>query len=101
MDTLSLLQSWYLAQCNGDWEHGYGIRLETVDNPGWRLRIDLCGTDAEGLELDRVSVQRTETDWLTYGVEKNEFQAAMGPENLVECVGIFLKWFESSNLDAI
>jgi Immunity protein 53 len=32
---LTQLQSWYVAQCNGDWEHTCGISIETVDNPGW------------------------------------------------------------------
>lgn len=29
------LQKWYKSQCDGDWEHEYGIKIETVDNPGW------------------------------------------------------------------
>ena len=29
------LQKWYKSQCNGDWEHSFGIKIETLDNPGW------------------------------------------------------------------
>ena len=25
MGTLEWLQKWYLEQCDGDWEHGYGV----------------------------------------------------------------------------
>ena len=38
------LQQWYEAQCNGDWEHHYGISIESQDNPGWRVEIDLKDT---------------------------------------------------------
>jgi hypothetical protein len=39
-DNLTWLMRWYLAECNGDWEHSYGVRVETLDNPGWSLKID-------------------------------------------------------------
>ena len=97
MDPLSALQSWYLAQCDGDWEHQYGVEIGTFDNPGWGLKIDLCGTDAEGRTFDRVKIERTENDWISCWVEKNEFHAVSGPQNLEEGIGIFLRWFENSN----
>ncbi len=34
MDTLNWIQSWYYENCDGDWEHSYGMRIDTVDNPG-------------------------------------------------------------------
>ena len=30
---MGFLQSWYQSQCDGDWEHEFGIRIETLDNP--------------------------------------------------------------------
>jgi hypothetical protein len=30
----SLLEAWYASRCDGEWEHGYGISIETLDNPG-------------------------------------------------------------------
>jgi hypothetical protein len=41
---LSLLEEWFVARCNGNWEHGSGISIETLDNPGWRVKIDLRDT---------------------------------------------------------
>ncbi|KAA2301834.1 rhodanese-related sulfurtransferase, partial [Clostridioides difficile] len=26
MDTLKWIQSWYYENCDGDWEHSYGVR---------------------------------------------------------------------------
>jgi hypothetical protein len=44
-DSLEWLEGWYESQCNGVWEHRQGIRLETLDNPGWLLTVDLNGTE--------------------------------------------------------
>jgi hypothetical protein len=41
MSTLARLEACYLRQCNGDWEHLYGITIETLDNAGWSVTIDL------------------------------------------------------------
>jgi hypothetical protein len=43
-DVFQALQQWYLAECNGDWEHSYGVHIETLDNPGWMLKVDLRDT---------------------------------------------------------
>jgi hypothetical protein len=59
MQSLSRLEKWYSAQCDGDWEHQYGVQLKTLDNPGWTFEVDLCGTDAAGRTLDRVKIERT------------------------------------------
>jgi hypothetical protein len=29
----ALLQ-WYAAHCDSEWEHTYGVTLDTLDNPG-------------------------------------------------------------------
>jgi Immunity protein 53 len=47
-----LLESWYSKQCNGDWEHQYGISIQTVDNPGWHVRIDLVNTPLANKKCD-------------------------------------------------
>ena len=52
MDTLAWIENWYQSQCHGDWEHDYGIKIETLDNPGWRVVIDLAGTELEQLEVE-------------------------------------------------
>ncbi|MEH0820740.1 Imm53 family immunity protein [Micromonospora sp. CPCC 205714] len=42
------LQAWYATQCDGEWEHEFGIQIETVDNPGWSVSIDLGDTALSG-----------------------------------------------------
>jgi hypothetical protein len=93
--SLSVLEKWYACQCNGEWEHGYGVRIETLDNPGWRVRIGLHGTEKQSAALTRVTLTRSEDDWLSYWVENEIFEVACGPENLSEAIDTFAGWFES------
>src|SRR5260221_4160816 len=39
MTALSDLENWYRSQCNGEWEHGEGITIGTLDNPGWSIQV--------------------------------------------------------------
>ncbi len=89
-DALYLLQRWYVTQCDGDWEHSYGITIDTLDNPGWRLRIDLASTPQAGVTLNSTKVERSERDWIYWWVKEDCFEAACGPTNLNEAILTFL-----------
>ncbi|HEX7664505.1 MAG TPA: immunity 53 family protein, partial [Polyangiaceae bacterium] len=80
------MQQWYVEQCDGDWEHGYGVRIETLDNPGWIVAIRISETNAERLEVERTLVERTETDWLHVKTRDGSLEAACGPLNLEEAL---------------
>jgi hypothetical protein len=86
------LQGWYASRCDGDWEHGLGVRIETLDNPGWMLRIDLGGTDQAAVPFERVEVHRSEHDWYEAWVDDSTFQVACGPLNLGEAIHSFRTW---------
>ncbi len=51
MNALEELQNWYLSECNEDWEHSYGVKIETLDNPGWSVTINLEDTYLETIEF--------------------------------------------------
>jgi hypothetical protein len=89
-DWLGDLQRWYVAHCDGDWEHTYGVTIESLDNPGWRLRVDLAGTELEALTETSGRVERSETDWLAWRVADGNFEAGCGPCNLGDAVDAFL-----------
>lgn len=92
------LQYWYFANCDGDWEHGFGIEISTLDNPGWSISINLKDTDVENQVFDPVKVDRSEDDWFYCRVEIDQkkqtkiFYGACGPENLDELIGVFRAW---------
>ena len=97
-DALQQLQHWCLAQCDGDWEHSYGVKIDTLYNPGWALAVDLTGTSLEDVTFDKVTRgavagELTENqDWLICEVKKKTFTGAGGPKNLNALIGTFLAW---------
>lgn len=50
MNDITWLEAWYQQNCDGYWEHSYGIEIETLDNPGWHVKIDLRETDYVNLK---------------------------------------------------
>ena len=88
-DPLHYLEQWYRRQCDGDWEHSYGVELGTLDNPGWKLRIDLVGTDCEGRQVPRTKADRSDDDWCHVWSDGVRFEAAAGSANLSEMLSAF------------
>lgn len=94
-DLLRWLQAWYANQCDGDWEHQQGIQLETLDNPGWTLRVDLAGTALWNRPFARVQRGDIDSgDWAWCGVRAFRFEGSCGPLNLGELLGMFRAWAE-------
>ena len=91
-DTLTWLQKWYASQCDEDWEHTYEVRVGNIDNPGWRVSIDLAETDLEERPFDPVRVERSEHDWILCRVEALKFEGRGGPHNLKEILETFRCW---------
>ena len=89
-DALYLLQRWYVTQCDGEWEHSYGVTIDTLDNPGWTIRIDLTGTSLARANAGWTRRDRSEHDWLCWRIEDERFEAACGPTNLHEVIVAFL-----------
>jgi hypothetical protein len=93
VSALERLQQWYKAQCDGEWEHSYGVSIGTLDNPGWSLEIDLTDTPLQNKSFTAVKrAYQDETDWITCFLRDGKFQAACGPEKLEEMLEIFLDW---------
>ena len=98
INTITKLQGWYHLQCNGDWEHGSGIIIETLDNPGWIFKINLEDTDLEGKQFAKVSygvgenAEPSDDNWIVCKVVDKQFEAAGGPHKLEEMLQVFLKW---------
>lgn len=92
------LQNWYTQQCNGDWEHGSGVHIETLDNPGWRIRINVESTPLENRPFDTVEHGLTNdaaTDWHRVWVKDNRFEGAGDPSKLVFLLKSFLDWADN------
>ena len=93
MNKLKELQQWYLSHCDGVWEHSYGVKIETLDNPGWYVTIDLADTELAARSFSEVQrLERDELNWIHCRVAEGKFEGRGGPLMLEEIVKIFLVW---------
>ncbi len=97
MSPIERLQRWYESMCNGDWEHSYGVNIESIDNPGWLLRVELRDSYLADVPFVEICTERQNPrDWLTCKVENQEFVGTGGASNLDELLTLFLDWAESA-----
>ena len=92
------LEDWYLSQCNGYWEHDYGIKITTLDNPGWDVNIDLANTGINIPEEKWFFFEKSERDWYGYKIEQDVFSASGDPTKLNFLISLFKEKLESSVL---
>jgi hypothetical protein len=101
---LPLIQKWFALQCDGDWEHDFGISIETLDNPGWRVDINLDGTPLQQHAYVPVSEdgdadgRRRETRWLRCYREGDVWKGRGDPTKLNRLLLEFLQW--AADVDA-
>lgn len=101
MEPLDTLQGWYASCCDGDWEHTFGVKIDTLDNSGWTVEIDLTDTSLENKSFTPVHIDRTEDDWIRCEVSSGKFRGwGTGPRNLTEILRIFSTWSSGSTMDA-
>jgi hypothetical protein len=94
-NSLIWIQEWFKKHCDGDWEHQNGIRIETIDNPGWKIVIDLVDSELEGKIFVEIKVDRTELNWMHCRVEGSQLIGFCGTYNLTEVMDIFRLWAET------
>lgn len=112
-DVLQWLQNWYISQVDGDWEHQYGVAIETLDNPGWKVTIDLqrtylaqkewykiTGTSPDGMNWEYEgfeSIDRNFADdnWMHCRVEDEKFIGMGDSFKLIDILETFRTWAES------
>ena len=96
MNSIEFIQKWFASQCNGDWEHNVGVKIETLDNPGWSVSVNLKGTPLEGIAFMPVEEERTDEDWVMCRIEEDCFEGCGGVGNLMEILEVFQR-FASNN----
>ena len=109
MNVIEKIQAWYRQHCDGDWEHSSGIEITTLDNPGWRVKIDLCDTLLEDEGFTPVRYGDCETyfgireyseerfgKWLNCYRDDEFFYGYGSADSLEEILQTFLRWAEES-----
>ena len=99
----NLLASWYKAHCNGNWEHQYGVKIESIDNPGWHVEIDLAETELIDVAFKDVRIGTVaqewsddEKPWIVMKKKDKRIDAACSPSQLNEVLTIFNEWAQKN-----
>jgi len=98
---INWIQTWFKSQCDGNWEHSDGIHINTIDNPGWEVTINLEGTTIESMVSPWKIFGDFEKSWIGYKVENNRFNGACDPLNLDNLLLIFRHLVEKKAIDEI
>jgi hypothetical protein len=93
---LTFLQSWYLSQCDEDWEHEYGVKIATLDNPGWRVQVDLIGTALEGRVVARSKLEPAADRWIWSWSDGEVFHATCDAMSLDLALSLFRAFVEGA-----
>lgn len=91
-DLLERLEAWYSSQCDGEWEHHSGVIIETLDNPGWLVRIDLTGTSLAYTSFEKSENMDSKNAWLECKTRGRRWIGAGGPHMLRRILVEFLDW---------
>lgn len=94
------LQNWFYVQCDGNWEHEYSVRIETIDNPGWNIEIDLPIQISDSITPQEWQLFELSNDnWVGYRIDNNIFSASGDPKKLNLMILIFKELVENKNLN--
>ena len=94
MDLLIWLEKWYSSMCDRSWEHLYGVKIDTLDNPGWRVLIDILDTPLEMKKFEPVIKYVDDNNWICCRVKDGKFDGGGDMSKLKEILEIFKKWVE-------
>ncbi|AOH55140.1 rhodanese-related sulfurtransferase [Peribacillus muralis] len=92
MNTLKWLENWFVQNCDGEWEHHNGIKVLTLDNPGWLIEIDLEGTVCEEKFFKDFKLEKSDEDWIFCKVRDNKFFGYGSVNNLTVILEVFRNW---------
>jgi len=98
MSTLTQLQEWYARQCNGEWEHSAGVSIQSCDNPGWWVKINLVGTPLRGRAFTSITEGVDSQNfplapvWFACSVKGDVWHGAGDEGQLERILQVFLAW---------
>ena len=97
MDEIKWLEAWLRSECNGDWEHYYGVQIGSLDNPGWWIQIDIVDTSLEKKKFETIHNYISDDDWVYCKVMDGRFEGSGDLSKLTELIKIFRNWAETQD----
>ena len=95
MNEIEWLETWYQQNCDGQWEHLYGIEIGTLDNPGWYVNIDLNETPYKNFQMKEIKRDQKKDDWIRCVISDGIFKGVGDSLKLNEILQIFRRLIES------
>lgn len=87
---MNTLQNWYASKCNGVWEKTNGVKIDTVAEGGWFIRVDLTLAEAESIrsnvELIAKSLDDCPDAWINVRVYDDAIVGGCAPLFLIELI---------------
>ncbi|MDR0960007.1 MAG: immunity 53 family protein [Propionibacteriaceae bacterium] len=90
---LDFVQDWYGSKCDGIWEHGYGMSVESLDNPGWKVTVD--GESGKQTVTFTVGYDNDD-DWLLIRATADRFEGIGDATKLTVLLGYLRDWLTGS-----
>jgi len=100
MSIVERIQRWYAAQCNGEWEHDHGVSIDTIDNPGWSVSIDLVGTGLESVTMSPYRQDNGEDDWVVCEIRDGKFTGNGDSSKLNLILEFFVRLLPDADSDS-
>ena len=89
---INWLENWFVNHCDGSWEYSYGIKMETLDNPGWIVMIDTFGTELYDRPFAVIDKDESENNWMLCKIKDDQFAGFGDSQKLGNILTIFQKW---------
>lgn len=93
--SVQYLLDWYANNCNGDWGHEYGIKISTIDNPGWLIQVNLSETDISGRVMEPCTWEPEHGRWVRSWSNGEEFNVVCDVHSFDVAIGEFQKFAEA------
>jgi Immunity protein 53 len=91
MNTIERLQNWYASKCDGEWEHGEGVKINSLDNPGWSIEIDAPSTG----RMSFLQGEDGKYPWIEIEAKGDEIHACCGPNDLEKTLAIIMNCLDA------
>ena len=91
---ISELEKGFRDRCDGDWEHQGGIRIETLDNPGWVVRVDFDTLEIPDTNtVEKYNTERSESDYVVFkdDRQRHALRIMCGVSNLSEALQVLIQ----------
>ena len=99
--TLEWLMDWYESNFSACWHYSYDTGINSVDSSqglrvGWYFRLPIDGTPYENIPFEKSKIDRSDSDWIYYDVNKGVLTCYCGPKNLKEALDTVKKWMSDN-----